>query len=135
MSKPADGTYVIVNRVLSPNDEKLAITFNGEGNTATVTPLSSSPSQRWIVKNYDAKTQSVTPVSATNLQAGWGSGVVTVIPAGGYVWTLRSSDTGYTIQDGGVTVFWGVANASSGGPVTIGSGTGNEKQRWFFEKA
>ncbi|OJA15415.1 hypothetical protein AZE42_13912, partial [Rhizopogon vesiculosus] len=88
----------------------------------------------WVIADYDTKTQSVSPQSAQNLQAAWGSGFVTVLPAGNYVWTIRYTDTGYTIQDGGVTVFWGVANAVDGAEVTIGAGTGNEKQRWFFEK-
>lgn len=96
----------------------------------------------------------MSPVNATNLQAAWGSGFVTVLPAGGYVWTIRSSDTGFTcvlrssplshrcrnasfgsIQDGGVTVFWGTDNATDDATVTIGGGTGNEKQRWIFQKS
>ena len=48
MSRPEPGTYVIVNRVLSPEGDKLAITFNGEGNALTVDPSaeSASTSQR-----------------------------------------------------------------------------------------
>jgi hypothetical protein len=42
MSKLAPGTYIIVNRVLSPEDEMLAITFNGQGKTATVTPTTAA---------------------------------------------------------------------------------------------
>ena len=49
-----------------------------------------------MLKNYDAKTMSVTPVKAGNLQAAWGNGVVTVLPAHNYVWTIKSGDTGYT---------------------------------------
>ena len=46
MSRPAPGTYVIVNKVCSPYGDKLAITFNGEGNALTVTPSANSSSQR-----------------------------------------------------------------------------------------
>ncbi|KAJ8594648.1 hypothetical protein M405DRAFT_729517 [Rhizopogon salebrosus TDB-379] len=94
--KPAPGVYVIVNRVLSPDDERLAITFNGPDRPATVTARTDGPAQRWIIGDYDPKTQSVSPTSAPNLQAAWGSGFVTVLPAGGYVWTIRQTDTGYT---------------------------------------
>lgn len=69
MSKLAPGTYIIVNRVLSPNDEMLAITFNGRGKTATVTPTTAATSaQRWVIKDYDTKTQYVTPADAPDLQ-------------------------------------------------------------------
>jgi regulator of sigma D len=46
MSKPSEGTYVIVNRVLSSIGEELAITFNGKDQTATLTPRSNSEAQR-----------------------------------------------------------------------------------------
>lgn len=39
---PAAGTYRIVNRVLSPTGDKLAITYNGQGSAATVTPSTAS---------------------------------------------------------------------------------------------
>lgn len=38
MTIPA-GTYIIYNRVLSPAGEKLAISFNGNNQLATVKPL------------------------------------------------------------------------------------------------
>ena len=97
----------------------------------------------------------MSPVSSSSLQAAWGSGFVTVLPAGAYVWTIRSTDSGYTcvfflpvvlyrqisstdldsIQDGGVSVFWGVDHANSDAQVTITGGTGGEKQRWILESA
>jgi hypothetical protein len=84
----------------------------------------------------------VVPERATNLQAAWGSDVVIVLPAGNYVWTIRRTSTGYTcvllrvsqflnmsisklifptlsIQDGGVTVFWGVADAINAAQVIL----------------
>lgn len=42
---PSPGTYYIVNRVLSPDGRKLALTFNGERNTVTVTALKKAPKQ------------------------------------------------------------------------------------------
>lgn len=48
MSKPAPGTYIIVNRVLSPKDEMLAITFNGLGKAATVTPTTPATSTQRV---------------------------------------------------------------------------------------
>ncbi len=39
------GTYYIVNRMLSPSGQKLALTFNGENNTVTVTPLINANNQ------------------------------------------------------------------------------------------
>jgi len=49
---------------------------------------------------------------------------------------LKHYLTGFysSIQDGGVTVFWGVAYADVGSRVSIGAGTGSEKQKWVLEK-
>jgi hypothetical protein len=122
MSKPAPGAYRIVNRVLSTVGQRLAITFNGDGKAATVTSLSDSKAQivrvfcrfprlifrndlpKWLLKDYDSKTQSVVPTEADNLQAAWGSGFVTVFPAGGYVWTIRETSDGVT-YDSSLTFF------------------------------
>ena len=43
------GDYVIYNRVLGHTGSKLAITFNGVNQYATVQPLGSSASQNQIV--------------------------------------------------------------------------------------
>jgi len=45
MSRPAEGNYVIYNRVLNASGDKLAITFNGPDNTLTVTRKSNSTNQ------------------------------------------------------------------------------------------
>jgi hypothetical protein len=50
--KPAPGVYVIVNRVLSPDDERLAITFNGPDRPATVTARTDGPAQRVRVRYF-----------------------------------------------------------------------------------
>ncbi|KAF5347775.1 hypothetical protein D9756_010313 [Leucocoprinus leucothites] len=129
---PAPGVYYIVNRVLSPTGEKLAMTFEGKGELAKAMPLTNSAAQRWIIGKFDAKTQSVSPADSPSLQAGWGKGVI-ILPAGNYVWTIRKEDDGYTIQDGGVTVYWGLDHAKEGESISIGAGTGGEKQRWVLE--
>ncbi|KAK0232213.1 hypothetical protein EDD85DRAFT_911118 [Armillaria nabsnona] len=133
MSKPAPGTYKIINRVLSVNNKRLAITANAEGKPANVTEeASSNTAQQWVIADFDSNTQSVAPTARPSLQAAWGSGVMTVLPANSYVWTIRETDTGITIQDGGRTAFWGVANASEDSQVTIGAGTGDVQQRWIL---
>ncbi|KAG9224205.1 hypothetical protein CCMSSC00406_0004704 [Pleurotus cornucopiae] len=130
------GTYYIVNHMLSPSGQKLALTFNGENNTVTVTPLINATNQAWAIKDYgDGKTQSVSPVSSPHLQIGMGSGVIKVLSAGGYVWTLRSTPSGATIQDGGVTVFWGLAHVQVDQPVTFGREAENANQRWVMTPA
>ena len=134
MSKPSAGRYVIYHRVLSPSGEKLAITFNGQSNYATVTPLTNSNSQIWNVRDYNSTTQSVSPVSNSGLQCGWGNGGVVVLPAGGYVWIIRNTDSGYTIQDGGRTAYWGVDEAYEGQNVAIEGGDGGIFQNWIFEQ-
>ncbi|KAK0496405.1 hypothetical protein EDD18DRAFT_1462874 [Armillaria luteobubalina] len=114
MSKPASGTYKIINRVLSVENKRLAITANAEGKPANVTEDSSSnTAQQWIIADFDNNTQSMAP-------------------SGGYVWTIRQTDTGITIQDGDRTAFWGVASASEDSQVTIGAGTGDVQQRWIL---
>ncbi|KAK0215730.1 hypothetical protein IW262DRAFT_232650 [Armillaria fumosa] len=133
MFTPAPGTYKIINRVLSVNNKRLAITANAEGKPANVTEeASSNTAQQWVIADFDSNTQSMAPVARPSLQAAWGSGVVTVLPAKGYVWTIRETDTGITIQDGGRTAFWGVASASEDSQVTIGAGTGDLQQRWIL---
>jgi len=52
---------------------------------------------QWTIKDYsDGKTQHVIPKNANNLEVGWGGTGAVVIPAGSYVWTIRSSEYGFT---------------------------------------
>lgn len=51
---------------------------------------------QWNLGNFDDKTQSITPVQDTSLQAAWGDDGVIVLPAGMYVWTVRGTDSGIT---------------------------------------
>ncbi|KZP02658.1 hypothetical protein FIBSPDRAFT_969741 [Athelia psychrophila] len=133
MSIPT-GTYVIYNRVLSPLGEKLAITFNGSNQGATVKALANGDaSQQWIIGGPIGDAQPISPASPSGLQAGWGDGVV-VLPAGNYVWSIKSSSDGYTIQDGGKTQNWNLQSATVASKVAISADNGNEKYRWIFQR-
>lgn len=136
MSRPAAGRYVIYNRVLSPTGQKLAISYRNDGPGATVTALSGTPApyQIWDVRDFDSRTQSINQDSS-NLQCGWGDGFVSLLPPGNYVWVIRSSDTGYTIQDGGESNNWGIqGNPVDPHLVNINLPDGSDQQRWIFEK-
>ncbi|KIO21171.1 hypothetical protein M407DRAFT_10511 [Tulasnella calospora MUT 4182] len=137
MSKVQDGTYYIINRVESPNGERLCITFNGEGQPPTVTAKrSDSAEQKWRITTFsDGRTQSIVPAANTGLECAWGPGVVTVLTPGQYVWTIRSSEGGYTIKDGGETQVWGLNVANVGSQIAIGNDTELERQRWTFHEA
>lgn len=116
MSRPSEGNYVIYNRILSPTGEKLAITYSGTVNqNATLTPLDNTSHQivsftglrsvyriltttQWVLKNSGSTAQSISPQSATGLQAAWAGNhdYVRVQSAAGYVWNVKSNDDGYT---------------------------------------
>ncbi|KIJ91697.1 hypothetical protein K443DRAFT_653509 [Laccaria amethystina LaAM-08-1] len=107
-AKVSSGTYSIVNKVQSSEGDDRAITFNGEGETVTVSLNDPTASKQWIVKDLGKKTQSISPVDKEGDQCAWGRDVVTILPAGNYVWTITQNDDGETIQDGGETVYWGL---------------------------
>jgi len=134
MSRPAAGRYFIYNRVLSPSGQKLAITFKKDAEGAVVTGLNFAPSQIWDVKDFDDKTQSISPDGDNKLQAAWGDGFISVKPAGNFVWVVRSSDQGFTIKDGRETNNWGLDNAVEGHLVNIGKPKDVPEQHWVFEK-
>jgi len=134
---PARGTYIISSRA-SPGGERLAITYNGQSNAVTVTPKKdTSVTQYWIISSFGefgSGKSTVVPYNSQRDQAAWGKGYVTVLPAGNYVWILEETAGGWTIQDGGKTAFWGLDQATQNSQVTIGPGTGHERQRWILEK-
>ncbi|KAK6525860.1 hypothetical protein TWF281_010904 [Arthrobotrys megalospora] len=135
MTKPAPGDYVIYSRVLSCTGEKLAITFCKKGGPATVTPLTYRKEQVWTISNYsDGRTQYVIPKKDSSLQVGWGDTGAVVIPAGEYVWTIRSGNEGFTIQDGDVTKNWGIVKGNTNEKVCISVDKGQPGQRWILEK-
>jgi hypothetical protein len=133
MSAPPAGSYVIYNRVLSPTGDKLAITFGGQGKNLTVTPLTNASTQIWQIGSGTG-TQTVVPASNTGLQVGWGNPGPVPLTPGGYVWTIRTGDNGYTIQDGGKTASWNLPSATGNSDVAItpGDQATNEKYRWIF---
>jgi len=140
MSRPEPGTYVIYNRVLSPAGEKLAVTFKdgskpNEG-IAILTPLKSGDDkQKWTIANFNTKTQSISPYGKSNLQAAQsGQPNVLFIPASTLVWTIRSSDKGYSIKTGDESVTWEVLDSNKDANVKLGWDTGLAQQRWIFEK-
>ncbi|KAG1861414.1 hypothetical protein C8R48DRAFT_774160 [Suillus tomentosus] len=109
---PVPGTYVIVNEALSPTNERLAITYNGLDQPLTVNIKTDSSHQL----DHDQNTNFLVPVDATALRAAWGADCATALPAHSYVWTITETDSGYTIQDGVGTAFWGVADAVDNAP-------------------
>ena len=50
MSRPSPGNYLIYSRVLSPSGHKLAMTFKGENQFATVEDLADQENKQ-IVRN------------------------------------------------------------------------------------
>ena len=50
MTSPEDGDYVIYNRVLGYNGDRLAMTFAGSGEEVTMQPLDKSSNQ--VVRIY-----------------------------------------------------------------------------------
>jgi hypothetical protein len=133
------GTYFILNKVHDSSNAQLAVTSNGQGQTATVTPFSdSSDAQKWAISDNPGTTaQSLSPVSDSTLQAAWGSDGVKLLVGGGstYEWIIRPShDNGYVIQDGGKTVYWGIDSGADNAQVTIGAGNDSDQQQWFLQK-
>jgi len=132
-SSPEAGTYIISNMVQSATGEKLVMTSAGQDSSVTVGPDTGDPSQRWIIGS--GSPQSISPFNSPDLEASWGANVVSVSPAGDYVWNIMKTGNGYTIQDGGNTAFWGLESATADANVTIGgTGTSNNMQIWSFEK-
>ncbi|KAG1821254.1 hypothetical protein EV424DRAFT_1539292 [Suillus variegatus] len=135
MTKPpvqgiVPGTYVIVNKALSLTNERLAITYNGLDQPLTVNIKTDSSRQLWIVQDHDQNTHTLVPIDARALQAARDADCATALPAHNYVWSIRTTDSGSSIQDVLGTVFWG-ADAVDNAPVTIEPD--NEKHRWSFE--
>ncbi|KAG2005040.1 hypothetical protein CC2G_003539 [Coprinopsis cinerea AmutBmut pab1-1] len=112
MTKPAAGRYVIYNRALSGSGEKLALTYPGQEKSPLIlTPLDRNSKQIWVLSDYSSDLSYIRPDSVSNTEVGMSSGSPVVLPPGGYVWTLTSSSDGYTIQDGGKTIYWNIAEA------------------------
>jgi len=134
MSKPTPSNYYIINRVLSPTGDKLAITSNGQEKTVTLTALTNLASQQWVIVNYsDGANQSVSPMEAQNLQCGPSGAVIAVLPYNSYVYWIRGGGGApYTIHGGNNgAVGWSVATATDGAQVAWGPQTGY--QEWILQ--
>ncbi|KAG1790828.1 uncharacterized protein HD556DRAFT_1389172 [Suillus plorans] len=132
MTQPLEpGTYVIVNKIPCPTNERLAITYNGPDQPLTVNIRTDSSRQRWIVEN---KTRSLVPVDATDFQAVWDADCARTIRKYNFAWIIQPTNSGYTIQDDTGTAFWGVLDAVNNAPLVVGYDTGDEQHRWSFER-
>jgi len=131
----ADGTYYIVNRVMDPDGNKLAMQSNGVNAAPGVTPLTNDPSQQWVLKTYQDDQKYVSPQGSPDLQVGWGDNTATLLPAGSYVWNFLNDSTGIKIMNGKQTVVWGVTAALPTFPIAIGPDNPREAQRWILIKA
>jgi hypothetical protein len=126
------GTYLIISH--GSNDEKFAINFNDQGTPATMTAVKDDvdSSQKWIITDNGDGTQTVSPSSNPKLEVSWDGDNISPVEAGGYVWKFQKTGDGYTIQDGGLTAFWGVA-AAEGAQVMIGAAETGGTQLWYLE--
>ncbi|QRW20988.1 hypothetical protein RhiXN_05977 [Rhizoctonia solani] len=124
---PQNGTYIIYNRVQSPQGQQLALTFNGDRQDITGTPLdASNTKQHWVLRRYGpdrfgGSVYELKPVDNQNLEAG-GSNKGTII-------TLPLAPI---IKNGNRQYPWTFSPASDGSPVTSVSDSVDEKQRWWF---
>ncbi|KAG1900492.1 uncharacterized protein F5891DRAFT_1188400 [Suillus fuscotomentosus] len=137
MTQPLEpGTYVIVNKIPCPTDERLAITYNGPDQPLTVNIRTDSSRQHWIVENYRHTDNSkyLVPVDATDFQAVWDADCARTFQKYNFVWIIQRTNSGYTIQDDTRTAFWGALDAVNNAPLVVGSDTGDEKHRWSFER-
>ncbi|CAE6532253.1 unnamed protein product [Rhizoctonia solani] len=106
---PISGTYFIYNRVQNPGGQRLALTFNGDHESITVTPVQadkrtqqkSDSGIQWVVQRYGPDTSGgsvyeLKPVDNQALEAGGSSnGTIITLPVGGYVFSIYRDDTGY----------------------------------------
>ncbi|CCO31802.1 hypothetical protein RSOLAG1IB_07344 [Rhizoctonia solani AG-1 IB] len=137
---PSNGTYIIYNRVLSPNGKQLAMTFNGNGQSITATPLNAQDTkQQWVVQRYGpgrtgGSVYEIKPVENRNLEAGGSNnGTIVTIPVGSYVFSIYQHDTGYLIKNGDRRYPWALSPAAGGSSVIASSDSADEKQRWWFQ--
>jgi len=136
MSKPAAGSYYIINRVNSGTGEKLALTYNGLNNAVTLTPLTNADSQKWSIVDYTGGiTQSFQPSTALGYQATIASGIIKVLNGAGYVFYARSTPAnGLSIQGGtGSPESWGAVSAASASQITFAVAGGSERYFWALQ--
>ncbi|CUA75225.1 hypothetical protein RSOLAG22IIIB_11581 [Rhizoctonia solani] len=133
----ANGTYIIINRVLSPQGQRLAMTFNGANQAVTGTPVGAqNNNQQWAITRFGAgvlgaSTYELKPVSSQNLETGQGSGNIVTLPIGGYIFSIYKDDFGYIVQDSNRHNTWALENATAGSRVVFPGSLG-DRQRWYF---
>ncbi|KIJ29625.1 hypothetical protein M422DRAFT_54109 [Sphaerobolus stellatus SS14] len=131
---PADGNYAILNAVISPQGNPVALTFDGNGNAAIVTPfIPGAYNQTWTLTSATTTTKTVhSTLNGLEVQPATGGGFIIVASPRGNTWTIVTGT--YTlIQGARNTSSWGVAVSTSGETVTITSGTGvDARSRWVL---
>jgi hypothetical protein len=154
----ATGTYRISNAALGPNNEELAITFNGNA-SPTVTTASGSLSQKvcarckvifpayrlyrhskWVITNHESDSvpgYTLRPAHSKNLEAIWSSlDYVEVYPDPyTYSWTVSETDTGYVISSFVESTWsWQLQAPDVGAEIWINDKDVGERARWILEK-
>ncbi|KAG2005031.1 hypothetical protein CC2G_003529 [Coprinopsis cinerea AmutBmut pab1-1] len=132
-NNPALRRYVIYSRVLSPDGEKLAITWSGRRNASLkLTTLDHTPKQIWVVS--DSVMPAFSPDVARGLEVGRGDGnTLVVFPPGGHRWVLEPSPDGYAIRDQARRVCWSVPHPVVNSRISIGNDAGL-LSRWVLER-
>ncbi|KIJ41849.1 hypothetical protein M422DRAFT_48507 [Sphaerobolus stellatus SS14] len=133
VTSPADGHYAILNAIISPQGSPVAITFNGNGNAAIVTPfIPGALNQTWTLTSASATTQTVhSTLNGLEVQPATGGDFIIVATPAGNAWTITTGT--YTlIQNTRNTTSVGVAASTSGETVTIISGSGTSRERWVL---
>ncbi|KAF8548634.1 hypothetical protein OG21DRAFT_1489225 [Imleria badia] len=146
MPKPAPNKYYIVNAdAFDDNETPLAVTYHGDNNPLTITPLSRQSNQEWFIADYrKTEKQTISPKDNKKHQVCYKSAhELTVRPAHNYVWVITSGqDDKYTfvfspttpvsciesrvwffsIQSGDKAVFWDLYESAVGQPVYLSAG-------------
>ncbi|CAE6532252.1 unnamed protein product [Rhizoctonia solani] len=136
---PISGTYIIYNRVQNSGGQRLALTFNGDGQAITATPVQADLlTQQWVVQRYGPDTSGgsvyeLKPVNNQGLETGQSSnGTVITLPARGYVFSIYRDETGYLIKNGHRQNPWSLRSATNASQIIFTSDSTDEKQRWHF---
>ncbi|KAF8349612.1 hypothetical protein F5887DRAFT_1070908 [Amanita rubescens] len=128
---PIPGTHFIVNSVPSPAGDRLAATFQDGQKDVTVTPLTGSEAQRWIISDADTNgAQFIISVTAQSEAAAAGDNAVIVLPKNTFAWTIRNLTSEYFTSN---SQFWGLDNPDDNANVDLGPSTGSQTQNWVLD--
>ncbi|KIJ42663.1 hypothetical protein M422DRAFT_170827 [Sphaerobolus stellatus SS14] len=134
------GTYQVINRVLDPAGNKLALTFNGNQALITVQPVSNNSNQLWVLTDFSNPTvtgNSLAPLNSGGFQVGPVGNFPTslaALPFDEFVWPSTNVDGSFRVSDGEFDFFWGLNNATDGAEVQVSQLTGQATQLWVFLK-